>query len=137
MAKAVLKTQKTTHSVAAFIKTVDPSRQADCKTITKMMQKATGSKPVMWGKSIIGFGNKHLQYASGRELDWFLIGFSPRKADISLYVLMQNAGLAGLLKKLGPHKSGKGCLYIKSLDGINLDVLGRLFDAAVRAMKKF
>jgi len=136
MAKAILKTQKTTDSVAAFIKSVEPSRQSDCKAIIKLMRKATGSKPAMWGKSIIGFGNKHLKYASGRELDWFTIGFSPRKGDISLYVLMQSEDQSGLLKKLGPHKAGKGCLYIKSLEAIDQNVLCKLMDSTVKAMKK-
>lgn len=126
MAKAMLKTKKTTDSVASFIKTVDPSRQADCKTIVKMMKKSTGSKPAMWGTSIIGFGEAPIKYASGRELDWPIIGFSPRKREFSLYVLCTDKKMAQLLKKLGPHKTGKSCLYIKSLEDIDVDVLQQI-----------
>jgi hypothetical protein len=122
------KTQKTKNSVAAFIKTVEKGRQADCREIVKMMREATGSRPAMWGESIIGFGDVHLKYASGRELEWFQIGFSPRKKDISLYVMCKNNNLTKLLTKLGPHRAGKGCLYIKSLQGINVDALQELFN---------
>ena len=132
MAKAILKTKKTTDSVAAFINSISSTRQADCKAIIKMMQNATGAKPVMWGKSIIGFGNRHLKYASGRELDWFIIGFSPRKTDLSLYVLTQSKDQPRLLKKLGSHKAGKGCLYIKSLDAVDVTVLDALFHTAAK-----
>ena len=78
MAKATLKTQATTKSVAAFLKTVDPDRRADCEAIARMMSKATGATPVMWGTAIVGFGKHHFKYASGREGDWFLVGFAPR-----------------------------------------------------------
>ncbi len=125
---AVNKTQKTKNSVSAFIKRVEKDRQLDCKTIIAMMTKATKSKPAMWGESIIGFGDTHLKYASGRELDWFKIGFSPRKKDISLYVLCRSSGLGELLDQLGPHRSGKGCLYIKSLEGIDLKILKTIFE---------
>ena len=124
---AVNKTQKTTSSVPAFIKTVDADRQGDCKAIVKMMRDATGAKPAMWGESIIGFGDEHLIYASGRELDWFKIGFSPRKKEISLYLMFDNSIINDLLKKLGPHRAGKGCLYIKSLEGLDLEVLLAIF----------
>ena len=124
---AVNKTQKTTSSVPAFIKTVDADRQNDCKAIVKMMRDATGVKPAMWGESIIGFGDEHLIYASGRELDWFKIGFSPRKKEISLYLMFDNSIINDLLKKLGPHRAGKGCLYIKSLEGLDLEVLLAIF----------
>ncbi len=121
------KTQKTKNSVPAFIKTVDADRQNDCKAIVKMMRDATGAKPAMWGESIIGFGDEHLIYASGRELDWFKIGFSPRKKEISLYLMFDNKSLYTLLIKLGPHRVGKGCLYIKSLEGLDLEVLLAIF----------
>ena len=133
MAKEKLKTQKTTGSVSTFINTIDSNRQADCKAIIKMMKNATRAKPEMWGKSIIGFGNRHLKYASGRELDWLVIGFSPRKTDFSLYVLTGSKDQPKLLKKLGPHKAGKGCLYIKSLDAVDVTVLNSLFLTAAKA----
>ena len=81
----------------------------------------------MWGESIIGFGDTHLKYASGRELDWFKIGFSPRKKEISLYLTCQSKNFGNLLKKLGSHRAGKGCLYIKSLQDINIEVLQEIF----------
>ncbi len=129
---AVNKTQKTTRSVPAFIKTVDADRQGDCKAIVKMMRDATGAKPAMWGESIIGFGDEHLIYASGRELDWFKIGFSPRKKEISLYLMFNNKSISALLKKLGPSRAGKGCLYIKSLEGLDLEVLKTIFEKAAK-----
>ena len=132
MAKAILRTKKTADSVSVFINTIDSSRQADCKAIIKMMKIATGANPAMWGKSIIGFGNRHLKYASGRELDWLVIGFSPRKTDFSLYVLTGSKDQPKLLKKLGPHKAGKGCLYIKSLDAVDVTVLDALFHTATK-----
>ncbi len=129
---SVNKTQKTKNSVPAFIKTVDADRQSDCKAIVKMMRDATGVKPAMWGESIIGFGDEHLIYASGRELDWFKIGFSPRKKEISLYLMFNNKSISALLKKLGPSRAGKGCLYIKSLEGLDLEVLKTIFEKAAQ-----
>jgi hypothetical protein len=126
------KTQKTTKSVTAFVKSVESSSRSDCKTIIKMMRKATGAKPAMWGESIIGFGDTHLKYASGRELDWFKIGFSPRKKEISLYLTCQSKNFGNFLKKLGSHRTGKGCLYIKSLQDINIEVLQEIFETGAQ-----
>ena len=126
------KTQKTKNSVPAFIKTVDTDRQSDCNVLVKMMRDATGAKPAMWGESIIGFGDEHLIYASGRELDWFRIGFSPRKKEISLYLMFDNKSLCTFLKKLGSHRAGKGCLYIKSLQDINIEVLQEIFETGAQ-----
>ncbi|MBC8202023.1 MAG: DUF1801 domain-containing protein [Planctomycetes bacterium] len=126
------KTQKTKNSVAAFIKSVEKGRQADCREIVKMMRKATGSIPTMWGESIIGFGDVHLKYASGRELDWFKIGFSPRKKEISLYLTCNIKKFGKYVKKLGPHRAGKGCLYIKSLQDIDINVLQELFKSSAQ-----
>lgn len=124
------KTRKTTNSVPAFIKTIPKEKQADCKAIVKMMKEATGANPAMWGTAIIGFGEARLKYASGRELDWPIIGFSPRKKEFSLYVLSASKKMARLLKKLGPHKTGKACLYIKSLEVIDVDVLQQICNLA-------
>ena len=135
MAKAELKTKKNKQSITAFVNAQDTQQKKDSKAIIKMMREATGAKPVMWGDSIIGFGNKCLKYASGRELDWFLIGFSPRKGKISLYCMCRNKRFNQLLKKLGKHKSGKGCLYIKTLDDIDHEVLAKMFQVSVNAMK--
>ena len=129
---AQIKTQKTKNSVGAFIKTVEKSRQADCREIVKMMREATGSRPAMWGESIIGFGDVHLKYASGRELDWFRIGFSPRKKEISLYLSCQSKNFGNFLNKLGSHRVGKGCLYIKSLQDINIEVLQEIFETGAQ-----
>ena len=97
---AVLKTQKTKKNVPAFIKSTQKARQSDCQQIIEMMTKATGSKPAMWGESIIGFGEERLKYESGRELDWFKIGFSPRKGKISLYCTCNTKTMAGIKIKL-------------------------------------
>ena len=127
---AELKTKKTKKSVASFIKTVEKSRQEDCAKLVQMMKLATDSEPAMWGDAIIGFGDDHLVHASGRELDWFKIGFSPRKGKISLYIMCPHGEFGKLMPKLGPHKSSKGCLYIKSLEEINIDILQKMFNIA-------
>ncbi|HEY1037810.1 MAG TPA: DUF1801 domain-containing protein [Bacteroidia bacterium] len=120
---AELKTKKTDISVDSFIKKIDAERQKDAKTIVSMMEKATKAKGKMWGPAIIGFGDKVLKYDSGRELDWFVMGFSPRKANFSLYVAGAIENKEGLLKKLGKHKTGKGCLYINNLEEVDVDIL--------------
>ena len=131
MAKAELKTKKTASSVDDFIKSVkDEQKRKDSFTIVKMMQKATGDKPKMWGGAIIGFGDVHLKYESGRELDWFIIGFSPRKQNLTLYVLCDSPAQNGLLKKLGKHKRGGSCLYINKLDDVDLNVLKKIISTA-------
>ena len=135
MAKSVLKSAKTKASVTSFVNKQSPQQKKDSKTLIKMMREVTGSKPAMWGESIIGFGDVHLKYASGRELDWFKIGFSPRKNDLSLYVLCESPLVDPLLEQLGPHKRGKGCLYIRSLDIINLTVLEKIIKLASKFKK--
>ncbi|MGA9643079.1 MAG: DUF1801 domain-containing protein [Terriglobales bacterium] len=126
------KTKPTKLSVAAFIDGItDQSRRADTKALVKLMQRATGEKPVMWGPSIIGFGSRHYRYASGREGDMPLIGFSPRKAAIVLYSLMGFSDANALLAKLGKHTMGKGCLYIKKLADVDQEVLE---DMAVKSL---
>ena len=135
MAKAVLKSAKTKASVTSFVNKQSPQQKKDSKTLIKMMREVTGSKPAMWGESIIGFGDVHLKYASGRELDWFKIGFSPRKNNLSLYVLCESPLVDSLLKQLGPHKRGKGCLYIRSLDIIDITVLEKIIKLASKFKK--
>src|SRR6187399_2838202 len=117
MAKAKLKTVKTKLSVKDFLNTIkDEQKRADSFEIVWMMEKATGDKPKMWGTAIIGFGDVHLKYESGRELDWFKLGFSPRKENLTLYILNGSDEQKAMLKTLGRHSSsGKGCLYIKRL----------------------
>jgi hypothetical protein len=133
---AELKTKPSTRSVTDFLKTVkDEQRRGDCLTILNLMRKATRSDPVMWGSNIVGFGHYHYVYASGREGDWFLSGFSPRKTNLTLYLMGGLAQHSALLEKLGPHKAGGGCLYIKSLQDIHLPTLRKLIQLSVRQLR--
>ena len=130
------KTQATDASVEKFIKTVtDKQKQADCRTIIDLMQTATKSPPKMWGSAIVGFGERHLKYDSGRELDWMVIGFSPRKANLTLYIPGGLDKQADLLEKLGKHTTGMGCLYIKKLEDVNLPTLKKIIQHSVKAEK--
>lgn len=127
MAKAQLKTRETEASVEAFIAAQpDAQRRADCEALVALMGRAVKAPAKMWGSSIIGFGTTTLKYASGRELDWMRCGFSPRKGDISLYLNCAPGQHAGLLAKLGKHRTGKGCLYVKRLADVDLKVLEEL-----------
>jgi len=134
MAKATLKTQPTTKSVAAFLKTVDPERRADCEALAAMMRKATGAPPVMWGDAIVGFGKYQYQYATGRQGDWFLCGFAPRKTNVTLYMMGARERRAKFLPKLGKHKVSGSCLHIKSLADVDRKVLAAMIDDAVKAL---
>jgi hypothetical protein len=134
---AELKTQMTEASVDDFLNKIkDEDIRRDCFTITKIMKRATRSDPKMWGSSIIGFGSRRLKYASGRELDWMLIGFSPRKANITLYLMGGLEKEAALLKRLGKHSTGKGCLYIKKLKDVDMKVLKELISDSVQTAKR-
>ena len=137
MAKTELKTRETEASVEDFLNGVeDESVRGDCRKISEMMSAATGAPPKMWGANIIGFGSQNLKYASGRELDWMIVGFSPRKANITLYLSTGEAWNEDLLGKLGKHKTGMGCLYIKRLANVDEDVLKKLIDESVRRAGK-
>jgi hypothetical protein len=126
---AELKTKKTELSVEAFIKKVpDTQKQKDAFTILGLMEKATKAKAKMWGSAIIGFGDRHLKYESGRELDWFVMGFSPRKQNLTLYITGAVREQQALLKKLGKHKTGKGCLYINKLEEVDMAVLKEIIN---------
>jgi hypothetical protein len=126
---AELKTKPTGISVESFIKKIpEAEKQKDCFTLVKLMEKATKAKAKMWGPAIIGFGDTHLKYESGRELDWFVMGFSPRKASLSLYLCGSIQSKAPLLKKLGKHKTSKGCLYINKLEDVDMEVLKELIE---------
>lgn len=121
---AELKTKKTEHSVDTFIRKVaDAQKQKDAFALVELMEKATKVKAKLWGTSIIGFGDRRLKYDSGRELDWFVMGFSPRKQNLALYISGIVEKHSDLLKKLGKHKTGKGCFYIQTLEDIDKDVL--------------
>ncbi len=134
---AELKTRPTAASVPAFLKSIaDEARRKECRELVKLMKEATGQSPRMWGESIVGFGQHHLKYASGRELDWFMLGFSPRKQALTLYLMCGLANHRPLLEKLGKHKTGKGCLYVKSLDDVDRTVLKQLLQKSVDESKK-
>lgn len=127
MAKAELKTQKTKASVAQFIAGLeDETRRRDAKALDKMLRDITGEKPAMWGPAIVGYGSYRYRYESGREGDWMKIGFSPRKANLVLYIMPGFDSYDALLKRLGRHKTGKSCLYINTLSDVDDNVLRQL-----------
>ena len=131
---AEIKTKENDSSVEDFINSVkDEAKRKDSLTILKLMQTATKEKPKMWGSSMIGFGNKRYKSpATGREVDWFKIGFSPRKANFSLHLVLDIKKYSAELKKLGKHKTGVGCLYINKLDDIDIKVLEKLINIAAK-----
>ena len=126
------KTKPTKSSVSSYINAIpDDAKRADAKALVKLMQSATGERPQMWGPSIIGFGSYHYTYASGREGDMPLVGFSPRKAATVLYIMLTSDETGALLAKLGNHKAGKGCVYIKKLADVDRKVLEALIIRSV------
>jgi len=129
-----IKTKQTTASVEDFINSVpDEQKRKDSFVLVEMMKKATGEEPKMWGASLIGFGNRRYKSpATGREVDWLLIGFSPRKANLSLYLTMDIKAHAVALSKLGKHKTGVGCLYINKLADVDMNVLKGLIDTSLK-----
>ena len=134
---AELKTKPNNASVDKFLKGVkDEQTRADCYQIVEIMKKATKAEPKMWGTSIIGFGNYHYKYASGREGDWFVTGFSPRKQNITLYLMGGFKDSEELLAKLGKHKLGGGCLYLRKLADVDIKVLNKLVTTNAKKMLK-
>ena len=133
---AELKTKRTNASVEKFLSGFPEETRKDCHEILKMMEQATKAEPKMWGASIVGFGSYHYKYASGREGDWMLTGFSPRKQNLTLYIMPGFERHANLLKKLGRHSLGKSCLYIKRLSDVDKKVLKELVTESVKVMKK-
>lgn len=124
---AELKTKPNDGSVEAFLNSVsDPKKRQDSFTILELMKTVTGEQPQMWGDSIIGFGSVHYRYASGREGDWFVTGFSPRVQSLTLYIMSGFDQYEALLGKLGKYKTGKSCLYIKKLEDIDPVILEEL-----------
>lgn len=117
------KTRPEATEVEGFLDSVDPQRRDDAHTLCRLLAEVSGERPTIWGTSIIGFGQYHYRYASGREGDTFLVGFSPRKQNLTLYVTDGFARHGERLAALGPHTLGAGCLYLKSLRGIDLAVL--------------
>ncbi|XLS30501.1 DUF1801 domain-containing protein [Flavobacteriaceae bacterium M23B6Z8] len=131
------KTKPTEVSVLDFLNKVEnDQKRADSFVILELMKKITGKEAVLWGPSLIGFGTYHYKYESGREGDFFVTGFSPRKQNISLYIMSGFDAYEALLKDLGKYKTGKSCLYIKKLDDINLDVLEKLILQSIEQLKK-
>lgn len=134
---AQLKTQPNDQSVEAFLNTVsDEMKRKDSFAILSLMKEVTGEEPQMWGDSIIGFGTYHYKSESGREGDWFVIGFSPRKQNLSLYIMAGFDNYDVLMGNLGKHKTGKSCLYINKLKDIDIDVLRELVKESVEHMNK-
>ena len=133
---AELKTKPNAASVSDFINSIDDEqRRKDCQTVASIMKRATKAEPQMWGTSIIGFGQQHYKYESGREGDWFIAGFSPRKQDLTLYIVNGVERYPALLKKLGKHKIGRSCLYLKRLSDVDVDVLRELVERSVKDIK--
>lgn len=131
------KTQATKQSAEDFIATVEPDkRRAEAQVLLALFRKVTGWEPVMWGPAIVGFGEYHYKYDSGREGDFMATGFSPRKAKLSIYILPGYQDYSEILTRLGKHSTGKSCLYVNKLDDIDLDVLGELIAAGVRDLSK-
>ncbi len=134
---AELKTKLNNRSVERFLNGVpDKQKRQDCFTLLKLMQQVTRAEPKMWGSSIVGFGRYHYVYASGREGDWFVAGFSPRKQNLTLYLMGGFEQYDTLLQKLGKHKTAKACLYINRLDDIHLPTLKKLIQHSVKHMTK-
>ena len=129
-----IKTQETSASVDSFIeKLSDATKKSDCYAIIEMMKKATKAEPKMWGSAIIGFGNmRYVSPKTGREVDWLIIGFSPRKANLSLYVKIHANKNPDLIKKLGKCKTGGGCLYINKLSDIDAGILQEIINESVK-----
>lgn len=126
------KTKPTGASVGAFLDAIqDEGRRRDSRRLTALMSKVTGEKPRMWGSGIVGFGTVHTKYASGREGDWPQVGFAPRKRNLTIYLMSGFVGYEDLLSKLGQHTTGKACLYVKSLDAVDEEVLTELVRRSV------
>jgi hypothetical protein len=132
-----MKTTPNDKSVNKFLKSVENDRRReDGLEVLKLFEEVTGMEPQMWGDSIIGFGRYHYKYASGREGEWMLTGFSPRKQNLTLYIMDGFDEYDKLLAKLGKHKTGKSCLYINKLEDVDLDVLRQLVKKSVEHMQK-
>ena len=131
-----LKTKVTKISASQFVNSIaDATKRRDCKTLVAMMKGITGKPAKMWGSTIVGFGSYHYTYSSGREGDWFVTGFSPRKRELTIYIMPGFSNYAELMKKLGKFKTGKSCLYIKKLDDVNMEILRSLISQSVADME--
>ena len=132
------KTKPTNQSVKEFLNKIpEAERRADCFAVAKIMEEITGEKPKMWGPSIVGFGSYHYKYASGREGDWPMMGFSPRKKDLTLYIMMGFEKHADLMEKLGKHSTSKSCLYIKRLSDVHIPTLKKLIKIGLKDLREY
>ena len=130
-----VKTKKNEASVEGFLKSVEnEKRREDSFVVLDLMKEVTGEEPTMWGTSIVGFGTYHYKYASGREGDWMKVGFSPRKQNMTLYLMDGFGSYGSLLDKLGKHKTGKSCLYINKLEDVDQTVLRELVKQSFKSM---
>ena len=137
MAKVELKTAQNDASVDGFLASVEnEQRREDCYQVLEIMRKVTGEEPKMWGKTIVGFGTYRYNYATGREGDWMLTGFSPRKQNLTLYIMSGFDRYAELMTKLGKYKTGKSCLYLKKLSDADPKVLKELIKQSVKHVAK-
>ena len=134
---AELKTKRNKGNVEAFLNSVpDEKKRQDSFMVMELMKQVTGKEPEMWGDSIVGFGSYHYKYASGREGDWFITGFSPRKQNLTLYIMSGFDEYDQLLNKLGKHSTGKSCLYIKKIEDVDFDMLKELVKKSVEHMER-
>jgi len=134
---AELKTKPTSVTARSFIKALtDEGRRADCEVLLALMKKLTGKKATMWGKAIVGFGSYHYRYKSGREGDWFVTGFSPRKRDLTIYIMPGFGNYPEIMARLGNYRLGKSCLYVKRLDDIDRGALGDLIQGSLVDMAR-
>ena len=130
------KTKRHDGDVNEFLDAVEnPRRREDSRRVLELMRKVTGEPPKMWGSSIVGFGSYHYRYASGREGDWMITGFSPRKQNLTIYIMPGFSEFSELLARLGKHKTSKSCLYLNKLEDVDLDVLAELVRESVKVMK--
>jgi hypothetical protein len=131
------KTKETGASVATFLNAVDdPRKRADARKVAAMMRRATGKNARMWGSSLVGYGKYHYKYDSGREGDFMLTGFSPRKQNLSIYIMPGFDDFGALMTKLGKYKTGRSCLYINKLEDVDETVLEQLITRSVKVMRK-
>ena len=131
------KTKQTGASVTDFVNSIDnPQMRADAKKVASMMRRATGKRAKMWGSSIVGYGTYHYKYDSGREGDFMVTGYSPRKQALTVYIMPGFGKFAPLMKKLGKYKTGKSCLYIKRLSDVDEQVLEKLIEGSVTEMRR-
>ena len=130
------KTKPHDGDVNEFLDAVEnPRRREDARRVLELMREVTGEPPKMWGSSIVGFGSYHYRYASGREGDWMITGFSPRKQNLTIYIMPGFSEFAGLLDRLGKHKTSKSCLYLNKLEDVDQEVLAELVRESVKVMK--